>query len=51
VAVGTAGFYVGRNWFALESLGRALGPGGLAAGAILILAVLLLRTRALHIWP
>jgi membrane protein DedA with SNARE-associated domain len=51
VAVGTAGFYVGRNWFALESLGRALGAGGLAAGAILILAVLLLRTRALHIWP
>jgi membrane protein DedA with SNARE-associated domain len=51
VAVGAAGFYVGRNWLAIESLARALGAGGLAAGAMLILAVLLLRTRASRIWP
>jgi membrane protein DedA with SNARE-associated domain len=51
VAVGAAGFYVGRNWLAIESMARALGTGGLAAGAMLILAVVLLRTRASRIWP
>jgi membrane protein DedA with SNARE-associated domain len=51
IGVAAAGFYFGRHWTAVESGARAIGPGGLAAGAVLILALLLLRTRALRIWP
>jgi membrane protein DedA with SNARE-associated domain len=51
IVVGAAGFYLGSNWLAIEGLARGLGAAGLAAGAVLILAVLLLRTRALRIWP
>jgi membrane protein DedA with SNARE-associated domain len=50
-AVGAAGFFLGRNWQVVENLARALGAGGMAAAAMLILAVLLLRTRASRIWP
>src|ERR1700730_4152336 len=51
ITVGAVGFYLGSNWVAIASLARGLGPGGLAAGAVLILALLLLRTRASRIWP
>jgi membrane protein DedA with SNARE-associated domain len=51
IAVGAAGFYLGSNWGAIERLARGLGAGGAAAAAVLILAFLLLRTRASRIWP
>jgi membrane protein DedA with SNARE-associated domain len=51
IVVGAIGFYAGSNWTAVEGAARSVGPGGLAAGAVLILALLLLRTRALRIWP
>lgn len=49
IAVCAAGFYLGSNWSAVERTARGLGAGGLAAAAVLILAVLLVRTRASRI--
>jgi membrane protein DedA with SNARE-associated domain len=51
LAVGAAGFYLGSNWTAIEGMARGLGAGGVAAAGLLILAILLLRTRASRIWP
>jgi membrane protein DedA with SNARE-associated domain len=46
ILIGTVGFTLGSNWALVERLISYLGIGGLAVVAILVVAALVLRTRA-----
>lgn len=48
VLVGTIGYTLGSNWGLVERLVGYLGFGGLAAVAVVIAALVLLRMRAVH---
>ena len=49
IVIGAVGFALGSNWAPVERLIGYLGAGGLAIVAVIIVAVLLLRRRAVRI--